>query len=83
MMDVETKDLIAPRRALKILTFVSRSGLYAGSRGTNELTLFFDKNGRRLYSRQECEALRDAYIKKGLAIRDKEDGADDYVEELV
>src|SRR5438046_967791 len=60
----ETHDLIPPREALKILTWVSESGLYAGSRRTNELTKFpCGKN--TLYSRQECEALKASIINAG------------------
>lgn len=60
----EPHELITPREALKILTFVSSSGLRAGSYRTNELTRFPAGTGT-LYSRQECEALRDSIIDKG------------------
>lgn len=60
----ETHELIPPREALKILTWVSQSGLYAGSYRTNELTRFPCGTGT-LFSRQECEALRDSIISKG------------------
>lgn len=60
----ETHDLIPPRKALEILTWVSQSGLYAGSYRTNELTRFPCGSGV-LFSRQECEALRDSIIKAG------------------
>lgn len=82
-LNVETKNLIPPREALKILTFVSRAGLYAGSRGTNRLTVFPCGNGRNLYSKEECEALRDALIEKGKSLRDKITGVEKYVEKLV
>lgn len=82
-LDVQTKTLIPPREALEILTFVSRAGLYAGSRGTDVLTKFPCPNGRNLYSKEECEALRDRLIGKGFAIKDKLEGADDYVSDLV
>ena len=61
MRSTEPHELITPREALKILTFVSASGLYAGSYRTNELTRFQAGKGT-LYSRQECEALRDSII---------------------
>jgi hypothetical protein len=60
----ETHELITPREALKILTFVSYAGLYAGSYRTDELTRFPCGSGT-LYSKQECEALRDSIIEKG------------------
>lgn len=60
----EPHELIPPREALKILTFVSASGLAIGSYQTNELTRFPCGKGT-LYSRQECEALRDSIIEKG------------------
>lgn len=60
----ETHELISAGEALKILTWVSRSGLHIGARRTNELTRF--PVGREtLYSRQECEALRDSIIAQG------------------
>lgn len=61
---LEPHELITPREALKILTWVSASGLYAGSYRTNELTRFPCGSGT-LYSRQECEALRDSIIEQG------------------
>lgn len=64
MNRTETHELIPAREALKILTWVSESGLYAGSRRTNELTKFPCGNGF-LWSRQECEALRDSIIAAG------------------
>ena len=82
-LNVETKNLIKPKDALKILTFVSRAGLYSGARGTDYLTLFYDANGRRLYSREECEELVKRYIEKGESLRDKIDGAEPYVDKLV
>lgn len=60
----EPHELITPREALKILTWVSQSGLYAGSYRTNELTRFPAGSGM-LYSRQECESLRDSIIADG------------------
>lgn len=60
----EPHELIPPREALKILTWVSQSGLYAGSYRTSELTRFPCGKGT-LFSRQECEALRDSIIAKG------------------
>lgn len=56
--------LITAKAALEILTFVSASGLYAGSRRTNELTKY--PCGKSiLYSRAECEALRDSIFAAG------------------
>jgi hypothetical protein len=60
----ETHELITMREALKILTWVSSSGLSAGCRRTNELTRFPCGSGK-LFSRQECEALRDSIIAEG------------------
>lgn len=60
----EPHELIPPREALKILTWVSASGLAIGSYQTNELTRF-DCGKRTLFSRQECEALRDSIIANG------------------
>lgn len=60
----EPHELITPREALKILTWVSQSGLYVGSYRTGELTRFPCGTGT-LFSRQECEALRDSIIEKG------------------
>jgi hypothetical protein len=60
----ETHELITPREALKILTWVTYGGLYAGSYRTNELTRFPCGSGT-LYSKQECEALRDSIIEQG------------------
>ncbi len=57
-------ELITAKVALEILTFVSASGLYAGSRRTNELTKFPCGKGI-LYSRAECEALRDSIFAAG------------------
>ena len=60
-MATETHELIPRRKALKILTWVSDGGLTAGAMRTNELTRFPCGN-RILFSRQECEALRDSII---------------------
>lgn len=59
----EPHELITPGEALKILTWVSASGLYAGAKRTNELTRF-PAGTQTLFSRQECEALRDSIIDK-------------------
>jgi hypothetical protein len=64
MNRTEKHDLIPASEALKILTWVSSSGLYAGSRRTDELTKFPCGTGL-LWSRQECEALRDSIIAAG------------------
>ena len=56
--------LIPPREAIKILTFVSAEGLRAGSRGTDVLTRYPIEN-RFLYSKEECESLRDRIISGG------------------
>jgi hypothetical protein len=61
MQQFESHDLIPAGEALKILTWVSRSGLHIGARRTNELTRFPCGN-ETLYSRQECEWLRDSII---------------------
>ena len=65
----ETHVLITQREALKILTWVTASGLAIGAYRTDELTRFpaGKKDGRNatLYSRQECEALRDSIIAAG------------------
>jgi len=61
-------ELIPPREALKILTWVSLSGLYIGSRGTDKLTRF-PAGTSTLYSRQECEALRDEIVVRGVVLR--------------
>lgn len=60
----EPHELISRREALKILTWVTGAGLYAGSYRTDELTRFPAGKGT-LYSRQECEALRDSIIAAG------------------
>lgn len=60
----ENHELIPVREALKILTWVTSSGLYAGCLRTNELTRF-PCGKHTLYSRQECEALRDSIITSG------------------
>ena len=58
-------ELIPPREALKILTWVSESGLRVGSLRTNELTKF--RCGRHvLYAREECERLRDSLVASGV-----------------
>lgn len=55
--------LIPVREALKILTWVTRAGLRHGCRGTDVLTRF----PHGLYSKEECEALRDEIIAAGFA----------------
>ena len=57
-------ELIPPGEALKILTWVSRSGLMIGSYGTNRLTRYPVGKGT-LFSRQECIALRDEILAQG------------------
>lgn len=64
MSSFETHELITPAEALKILTWVSSSGLHVGARRTNELTRF--PCGKTfLFSRQECEALKASIIEAG------------------
>lgn len=59
-------ELIPPREALKILTWVSESGLRVGAMRTNELTKF--PCGRHtLYAREECERLRDSILVSGIS----------------
>lgn len=58
----EKHTLIPPREALKILTWVTYHSLRHGCRGTDVLTRF--EHG--LFSKEECEALRDSIVAKGL-----------------
>jgi hypothetical protein len=65
MAEKETHTLIPPREALKILTFVTYHSLRHGCRGTNVLTRF----DHGLFSKEECEQLRDEIIANGLKKR--------------
>jgi len=60
--------LIRPREALKILTWVRPSGLYSGAGGTSDLTRY-PVGKSTLYSKEECEALRDKIIENGIPPR--------------
>ncbi len=61
--------LITPRQVLKILTFVSYAGLYAGSRGTSVLTKY-PVGGQNLYSLEEVEELLAKIIGKGKSLKE-------------
>ncbi len=61
--------LITPKQVLKILPFVSRSGLYAGSRGTARLTKYPVGN-QTLYCLEEVEALKEKIIGKGKTLKE-------------
>lgn len=61
--------LIRPKEVLRLLPFVSRSGLYAGSRGTGALTKY-PVGGQTLYSLEEVEELLEKIIGKGKAIKE-------------
>ena len=78
----EKHTLITPKQALEIITWVSASGLYIGSRGTNRLTKF-PVEGSWLYSKEECEALRDEIIQKGIAYATKMHAQDLALEVLI
>ena len=65
--EITNHTLIPVKEALAIITWVNYYGLYRGSRGTRVLTRF----PHGLYSKEECEALRDSIIAKGLAGRER------------
>ncbi len=56
--------LITPKEVLRLLPFVSRSGLYAGSRGTNALTKY-PAGGQTLYCLEEVEELKTKICGRG------------------
>lgn len=60
-----TVTLIPRREALKILTWVNGSSLYAGAYGTDKLTRY-PAGKVCVYSREECEALRDEVMANGI-----------------
>ena len=57
--------LIPPREVFKILTWVTSSALYSGAGGTDVLTRYHVGKRQTLYSREECEALKESIIATG------------------
>jgi hypothetical protein len=58
--------LISTKEALKILTWVSYSGLLIGAKGTNALTRY----PHGVFSKEECEELRLRMIEQGARLDD-------------
>ena len=71
MKNTEPK-LITAKQVLKIITWTSLSGLYAGSNGTDALTRFPRPDGKKgvLFSKQECEAFVESIFAAGRKLSD-------------